>query len=95
MCDNKSNKEIAMTPENREKIELLRDTFRLNYELTRLYASYLEKCPELITREMVEMLLEDGELRSPWNDIPGVTDPSSLLMWRPLGPEVWEWWCSP
>lgn len=62
MCDNKSNKEIAMTPENREKIELLRDTFRLNYELTRLYASYLEKCPELITREMVEMLLEDGEL---------------------------------
>lgn len=38
--------------------------------------------------------LEDGELRSPRNDIWGVTDPPSLLMWRPLRPEVWEWWCS-
>ena len=51
-----------MTPANREKIELLRETFRLNYKITHLYATYLEHCPELITKEMIDMICEDGEI---------------------------------
>ncbi len=51
-----------MTPTDREKIALLRETFKLNYKITQLYAIYLERCPELITSDMIDTLCEDGEL---------------------------------
>ena len=51
-----------MTPIDREKIAILRETFRLNYKITQLYAIYLERCPELITEEMMKALCQDGEL---------------------------------
>ena len=47
-----------------EKSKLLRiiDTFKQNYRLTHLLSRYLNLCPELITRDMVLSLTEDGSL---------------------------------
>lgn len=42
------------------KISRLRETFDNNYEITRLYAMYLERCPEAITKEMIDTLTDDG-----------------------------------
>ena len=47
---------------DKEKIKRVCETFSLNFEITRLYAAYLEHCPELITREMIDMLCEDGRI---------------------------------
>ncbi len=44
------------------KISRLRETFDKNYEITRLYALYLERCPEAITEEMINTLTEDGSI---------------------------------
>lgn len=51
-----------MTYKDSIKIERLTKTFDLNYRVTRLYATYLERFPELITREMVEELCRDGDI---------------------------------
>ncbi len=40
----------------------LRGIFDKNYEITRLYAAYLESCPEAITKEMIDVLTEDGSI---------------------------------
>lgn len=47
-----------------DKIRLgrLEDTFGRNFRLTRLYAEYLERYPEVITAEMIDTLTEDGEI---------------------------------
>lgn len=47
-----------------DKIRLrrLEDTFERNFRLTRLYAEYLERYPEVITAEMIDTLTEDGEI---------------------------------
>ena len=45
---------------DKEKLERLRHTFDLNYRVTELYATYLERFPELITKEMVNELTGDG-----------------------------------
>lgn len=45
---------------DKEKLEKLRHTFDLNYKVTELYATYLERFPELITKEMVDELTRDG-----------------------------------
>lgn len=47
-----------------DKIRLARleDTFERNFRLTRLYAEYLERYPEVITAEMIDTLTEDGEI---------------------------------
>ena len=45
-----------------EKIERLRRIFDDNYRVTRLYAAYLEGCPELISEDMINTLCEDGEI---------------------------------
>ena len=47
-----------------DKIRLARleDTFGRNFRLTRLYAEYLERYPEVITAEMIDTLTEDGEI---------------------------------
>ena len=41
---------------------ILRETFDRNYRITRLYADYLQLYPELITKEMVDTLTEDGDI---------------------------------
>lgn len=45
---------------DKEKLEKLRHTFDLNYRVTELYATYLERFPELITKEMIDELTDDG-----------------------------------
>ena len=44
------------------KIDRLLDTFSKNFRLTRMYAEYLERYPEIITADMVNALTEDGTL---------------------------------
>ena len=51
-----------MDLKNKEKLLRLRHTANLNYKLTRLYALYLERFPEIITSDMVRALTEDGEI---------------------------------
>lgn len=51
-----------MSDRNKASIERLIDTFEQNFKLTRLYSSYLETCPKLITAEMVNELTEGGDL---------------------------------
>ena len=45
---------------DKEKLKRLRHTFDLNYKVTRIYATYLQNFPELITEEMVDELCSDG-----------------------------------
>ena len=47
---------------DREKLARLKDTFDLNFRLTRLYALYLERFPELITKDMIDELTADSEI---------------------------------
>lgn len=47
-----------------EKIRRISETFDFNFKLTRLYASYLENAPEIITEEMMVALTDDGEIDS-------------------------------
>lgn len=49
-----------MTHIDRIKLERLRDTFESNFKITRLFAEYLERYPEVITAEMIDTLTEDG-----------------------------------
>ena len=42
------------------KIERLIETFNTNFKVTQLYAAYLENFPEIITKEMIDTLTEDG-----------------------------------
>ncbi len=45
-----------------EKLKRLRQTFDRNYRVTQLYSTYLERFPELITREAVDTLTADGAI---------------------------------
>lgn len=47
---------------DKERFERLSDVFSRNFRLTRLYAEYLERYPEVITSEMVDTLTEDGSI---------------------------------
>ncbi len=47
---------------DKERLGRLTKTFDLNYRVTNLYATYLERFPDLITREMVAALTEDGDV---------------------------------
>ena len=40
--------------------ENIRKIFERNFEITRLYASYLERFPEVITKELIEDITKDG-----------------------------------
>ena len=42
------------------KIERLIETFNTNFKVTQLYAAYLENFPDIITKEMIDTLTEDG-----------------------------------
>ena len=51
-----------MTQKDRISLSRICETFKRNFKITELFALYLERCPELITREMVDTLTEDGYL---------------------------------
>lgn len=46
----------------RLKIERLFDIFSDNFRLTRLYAAYLEQFPEIITKDMISSICDDGRI---------------------------------
>lgn len=47
---------------DKEKLLRLQKTFDLNFRITRLYALYLERFPELITKEMIDELTSSGDI---------------------------------
>lgn len=51
-----------MNDKDRRKLDRLISTFERNFKITRHYAEYLERYPELITEEMINTLTEDGEI---------------------------------
>ncbi len=51
-----------MTLSEKDKVQRIADTFDRNFKITQLYALYLERCPELINKEMIEALTSDGSL---------------------------------
>lgn len=52
--------EKFMNINEKSKIGRLFKTFELNYRVTRMYAEYLERYPELISADMITALTEDG-----------------------------------
>ena len=44
------------------KIDRLFETFSNNFRLTQLYAAYLEQFPEIITKDMINSICEDGRI---------------------------------
>lgn len=51
-----------MNSKDTEKYNRLSERLKLGYEITRLYAIYLEHCPEAITKKTVEEITEDGSM---------------------------------
>ena len=51
-----------MTDIDRIKFDRLCDTFDRNFRVTRAFAEYLERYPEIITGEMIDTLTEDGSI---------------------------------
>ena len=51
-----------MNCSDKDKLSRLKRTLDDNYRLTRLYADYLSFCPNLIKKEMVDILTEDGSI---------------------------------
>ncbi len=51
-----------MNERDRIKFERLIDTVRRNFRVTRMYARYLEECPCMITKEMINALTEDSDI---------------------------------
>ncbi len=51
-----------MNERDKIKFERLINTVRRNFRITRIYAEYLNRYPELITAEMVDTLTADGEI---------------------------------
>lgn len=51
-----------MTDTDRIKLERLKETFINNFKVTRMYAEYLERYPEIITEDMINTLTEDGSI---------------------------------
>ena len=47
---------------SKEKLKRLRHTFDLNYRLTKLYALYLERFPEIITKDIINELTEGTDI---------------------------------
>ena len=50
----------AMNYSDKAKLERLANTVEINCRVTRMYADYLERYPEVITADMVNALTEDG-----------------------------------
>lgn len=47
---------------DRRRLDRLVATFERNFRITRLYAEYLERYPEVISKEMIETLTDDGSI---------------------------------
>ena len=50
-----------MQPKDLDKLKRLCDTVDLNYRVTRMYATYLERFPEIITRDIIDEIC-DGDI---------------------------------
>ena len=50
-----------MQPKDLDKLNRLCDTIDLNYRLTRMYATYLERFPQIITEDVIEQIC-DGDI---------------------------------
>ena len=59
------------------KYDRLCETFSRNFKITELYATYLERFPDIITKELVDTLTEDGVI--------GVKDAISALLCEHTG----------
>ena len=44
------------------RLDRIKETFENNFRITRLYAELLQRYPEIITKEMIDTLTEDGGL---------------------------------
>lgn len=51
-----------MTSLEKEKLKKLENVFDMNFKVTRLFAEYLERFPELINDEMIKSLTADGDI---------------------------------
>lgn len=51
-----------MTLRDKERLELLRRTFDINYKVTGLYSRYIQNFPELIKKDMVDTLISDCDI---------------------------------
>lgn len=51
-----------MTQTDKDKLAILRHTFDLNYRVTRLYSTYLERFPDFLTPKIVEEICDGGKL---------------------------------
>lgn len=51
-----------MIERDKIKFQRLIDTARRNFRITRMFAKYLEQCPTMITKQMILLLTEDGEV---------------------------------
>ncbi|MBP3401668.1 MAG: hypothetical protein J6K85_01265 [Clostridia bacterium] len=47
---------------DRRRLDRLVATFERNFRITRLYAEYLERYPEVISKEMIDALTDDGSI---------------------------------
>ena len=44
------------------RFDRLCETFAINFKVTQLYSAYLEHCPEIITKDMIDTLTADGSI---------------------------------
>ena len=51
-----------MTHTDKIKLDRLIETYNTNFKVTQLYAAYLENFPEIITKEMIDTLTDDGAI---------------------------------
>ena len=51
-----------MNDKDKIKFERLAKVFERNFKITRFFAEYLERYPEVITKEMIDTLTEDGTI---------------------------------
>ena len=47
---------------DKSKLERLKQTFSDNFDITKMYAWYLEHCPEVINADMIDELTSDGSI---------------------------------
>jgi len=47
---------------DKTRIERICKTFENNFKITRLYAELLQRYPEIITKEMIDTLIDDGQI---------------------------------
>lgn len=51
-----------MTLKDKDRFERLKKTLGRNYKITQLYASYLNNCPEAITKNLIDSVCSDSDI---------------------------------